>query len=163
MEEGRSLEEIVSGSPPSNAPSPPGPGQSPTGSGSRGNGGNFISRYADNIWRDLRQTVLDALEKRKRTAADRLGILGSGLRQVSEDLETRNRAAGRLAGAAAGKMENLSATVRDRRVDDLAKSAGEYARSHPGVIFAGGIAAGFILATVARSSSASRRGSTSIS
>jgi hypothetical protein len=138
-------EPSASGNPPTQALEAP--RQAPHEAGPQG---GCLSRITAPVFDEIRRTMAGVLEKRKRTAAERLGSVAKGLRQVSQEVEQQNVLVSRLAGAAAGKAEDLSETIRERKIEEIARSAGDYLKKRPALVLGGGILAGFVIARLLR-------------
>jgi hypothetical protein len=91
-------------------------------------------------------------EQKKDSAAEQVDSVAQALRKTAGELEQEHGQAGRYVGLAAEKLETFSRRLRQKDIDGLIDDAQELGRRSPGVLFAGSVAAGFLLARFLKSS-----------
>lgn len=100
--------------------------------------------------------VSEQAERRKEEAADSLRSFAEAIRRAADELGERNHSMpARLVREAAHGLENLSGSLEQRSVDDMARSMTSFARQNPATFLAGCVIAGvavgrFLIASGAR-------------
>lgn len=88
----------------------------------------------------------------KDSAAGRVDSVADALHRTAGDLAGENAAAGRYVALAADQLQALGNRLRMRDIDGLIDDAQAMGRRSPGLLFAGAVAAGFLLARFFRAS-----------
>jgi len=106
---------------------------------------------------DMRQQAELLAERQKATIADRIEGAAAAVRKAAEEFDAQQQPmmAG-YAGDVASAISNVSKTVRERGVGDMAADAEDIARQHPGLSLAGGVLLGFAAARFLRAIAAPR-------
>jgi len=118
-----------------------------------------VSDFARRAQAGVSEAVEPAKQKAKTFAEDQKAAGADKLKQVAQAIDN---AAGNLEGelpmtartireAAAG-LEQVSANLKSRSVEDLTRTVGSFARSQPVAFFGGAVLAGFVLARFLKSS-----------
>lgn len=106
---------------------------------------------------DLRMAAEQLLDDRKGRAADLVKGTAALLRRAAATLEAnRIGTAAGFADRAAGELDRLGDTVRERPLSSLASDAGDLARREPAWFAAGAAAAGFLLGRLVKTALRSR-------
>ncbi len=91
-------------------------------------------------------------EEQKSVAADNVVRLSRAVHGAADELGKELPQAAGLIHSAADRLQSASSTLRDRSVEDLATSFGDFARRQPVVAFAAAVLAGFALSRFLKSS-----------
>jgi hypothetical protein len=119
------------------------------GSAPQGEARDEARRLADEAQR--RGAAL--FEGQRHAAADEIGGMAGALRKAASQLDAERRpSTASLAGRAADSLDRLASGLREHDLRALAGQAEGYARQHPGLFFAGSVAAGLLLARLLKSS-----------
>jgi len=100
------------------------------------------------------QSAKSLAEEQKSAGADKIKHVARAVDQAADHLERELPQAARTIRDAAARLEQVSAGLKDRSVDDLLGTFGSFARSQPVAFFGGAVLTGFILARFLKSSSA---------
>jgi hypothetical protein len=91
-------------------------------------------------------------EKQKQAGAEQIGGVARAVHGVAAGLENELPFAAPYVREAAAKLESASDALKQKSVDDLAKSIGDFARAQPVAFLGGAVLAGFVLARFLKSS-----------
>ncbi len=104
-----------------------------------------------NMLDDAKAAVRGMADSQKGKVCSRLGGVAQALHQTARELEKQNVTAGRYANLAAQQVDRVVGALKDRRVEDLLGDAEDFARRQPLWFVGGALAAGFMLARLAKS------------
>lgn len=110
----------------------------------------FSSQAAElvgNIGSELSETA----DEQKSRGADAMLGFAKAVRGAASDLDEQSPTVARYIRTAAASVEELSDSIRSRKVTDLITTATDTARTHPTAFFIGAVAAGFALSRFLRS------------
>lgn len=124
---------------------------------------NEAQGEAARIGREVKDRALEFAETRKRAGADRLSSVADAFERSAGNFETESPQTARYIRDAAGSMRRVSSQLRDRKIDDLAADARDFARQQPLLVFGGAILAGLALSRFLKSSAARSRPRTAAS
>lgn len=94
-----------------------------------------------------------ALSRGKDSTAAQLETVADSLHATADDLKERNQEqAGRFIDYAAERLDAFSRRMRDKDLDALIEDAARIGRNSPVTLFAGSVAAGFLLSRFVKSS-----------
>jgi ElaB/YqjD/DUF883 family membrane-anchored ribosome-binding protein len=103
---------------------------------------NVIVEFMD----AARSAAESLLEEQKRQVAARVSGIAEALRSAAHSLDaSQNTIIARYVDRAAGQVEGISRTVRDRRWDEIAAETEAFARRQPALFVLGAAAAGFLV------------------
>jgi hypothetical protein len=91
-------------------------------------------------------------EDKKTTGADKLKQVAQAIDNAAGNLEGELPTAARTIREAAAGLEQISANLKNRSVDDLTRAVSSFARSQPVAFFGGVVLAGLVLARFLKSS-----------
>lgn len=100
-------------------------------------------------------------EEQKRSGAEKLGSIAGAVKRAADDLEQQSPQTAGYVRSAAESVEDFSASLRDRKVEDLASDARDFARRQPWLVFGGAVLAGLAVTRFLKSSRNDRRASDS--
>jgi ElaB/YqjD/DUF883 family membrane-anchored ribosome-binding protein len=104
--------------------------------------GTVIGEFVD----AARSAAESLLNEQKREIADRVSGVAEALRSAVDPLQrSQNRVVARHVERAAGQVEGVSHTLRDRRWSELVADTEEFARRQPTWFVLGAVATGFLL------------------
>jgi len=109
------------------------------------------ARLGDTI-EPIKDKAREFAEARKQSGAEKIGGVAAAVRRTAGDLEPDLPRTAGYARHAAETMERASAALRERSLDELIGSAGQFARSQPVAFFAAAVVAGFALSRVLKTS-----------
>jgi hypothetical protein len=109
------------------------------------------AQAADATGRVLKQGKQSAADV-KDSAAGRADRMAQALHRTADDLAGDSAAAGRYVAMAADQVQKLGSRLRAKDIDGLIDDAQAMGRRSPGMLFAGAVAAGFLLARFFRAS-----------
>jgi hypothetical protein len=109
-----------------------------------------IGRHgARHLGHRMREAAEALIDEQKDRAADAVSGLAATLRQASHQLEREEKPmVARYADQAAARVEQFSATMRAREVNELLLEVERFARRQPALFFTSALAAGFLLGRV---------------
>lgn len=114
---------------------------------------NAAKEQAGALWDDARHAARSKLDEQKTSAAGHLGDLASALRAAAQQLEGKEQGgAARLTESAAGGLDRLSGTLREKDLDGMLRDAEAFARRQPVTFFAAAMVAGFVAVRFLKSS-----------
>jgi hypothetical protein len=117
----------------------------------------------DEIGADVRHTLgeaahaaadkaRDAAAEAKSRGAGQMAGVSRAVHDAADKLGEELPQAAGLIHSAAQKLDDASAALRDRKVEDLVSGFSDFARRQPGAAFAGSLLAGFALSRFLKSS-----------
>lgn len=94
----------------------------------------------------------DAVETHKTASAEAIASVARSARDAAAGFEKQSPQVARLVRSAADSVERVSVDLRDQSLNDMVKSVADFAQRQPKLFFGFGIAAGFLLSRLLRSS-----------
>jgi hypothetical protein len=91
-------------------------------------------------------------EEQKRSGTDKLERIAGAVGRAADDLEKESPETARYVRSAAESVRDFSASLRDRRVEDIASEARDFARRQPWLVFGGAVLAGLAVTRFLKSS-----------
>jgi ElaB/YqjD/DUF883 family membrane-anchored ribosome-binding protein len=120
-----------------------------TGAGEVGGAGARVGRLksvVDELVDAARSAAESLLEEQKRQIAERAGGIAEALHSAAHSLEnSQNTLIARYVDEAAGRVEDISRKVRDRRWDEIVSATEDFARRQPTLFVLGAMATGFLV------------------
>ena len=114
-------------------------------SGRRATPGGAGLAVADRIIEAIREAAAALIEEQKARIADSVRGVAEALQQAADRVVGEGVAAAQCASRAAGRIDAISARLRDRPVGELVAEAEDFARGHPVVFLLGAVLGGFAL------------------
>lgn len=93
-------------------------------------------------------------EEQKRSGTEKLERIAGAVGRAADDLERESPETARYVRSAAESVRDFSASMRERRVEDLAAEARDFARRQPWLVFGGAVLAGLAVTRFLKSSRA---------
>ncbi|KAB7628320.1 hypothetical protein [Alkalilimnicola sp. S0819] len=128
------------------------PGGAPAGAHSGGDGpsdedprAEQLRAQAENLGHKAREHGLGMVDEQKAVAADQLNNLSRALRDTAERLQGEQGGTARYLRQAAEGLGRLGDGLRERDARQLYDQAAGFVRRQPAVVFAGALAAGFLI------------------
>jgi F0F1-type ATP synthase membrane subunit b/b' len=81
-------------------------------------------------------------EDQKRSGTEKLGQIAGAVKRAADDLEQASPKTAGYVRSAAESVEDFSASLRDKKVEDIASDARNFARRQPWLVFGGAVLAG---------------------
>lgn len=106
----------------------------------------------------LADHVKELLDAQLANGADIVGQLGSSVQHAAQDLEQNTPQIAGLVRGIADRMETYAEDLRDQSVDDLLRTASNFTRRQPALVFGLAALAGFFALRTIKSGSPPRRG-----
>jgi len=100
----------------------------------------------------IKDKAREFAEARKQRGAEKIGGVAAAARRTAGDLEPDLPRTAGYVRQAAETMERASATLRERSLDELIGSVGQFARNQPAAFFAAAVVTGFALSRVLKTS-----------
>jgi hypothetical protein len=123
-------------------------------------GGEDFSAAADDMKSTAREAAghvmeetRDFAEEQKAAGADNVARLGRAVHGAADQLAHELPQAAGFIHSAAETLQEASANLRERSIEDMAAGFRDFARRQPAAAFAGSVLAGFALARFLKSSS----------
>jgi hypothetical protein len=91
-------------------------------------------------------------EDQKRSGTEKLERIAGAVGRAADDLEKESPETARYVRSAAESVRDFSSSLRDRRVEDLAADARDFARRQPWLVFGGAVLAGLAVTRFLKSS-----------
>jgi len=91
-------------------------------------------------------------EQKKAEGAAGIGGMAEAVHRAAQEIEGEMPAAARYVHEAAARLEHASAALRNQRIEDMARSIGDFARHRPVAFLGGAFLAGFALSRFLKSS-----------
>lgn len=114
---------------------------------------SWVSENASGLAQQARSRSREFLEQQSRSAAANARDVADALRGTGEDLNRRGRSdLSQYVMQAADGLNRLSDRLAKGDVDDVLRQVTETARRHPGALFGGAIATGFLVSRFLKSS-----------
>lgn len=104
---------------------------------------------------NVRERTKHLIEEQKDVGAERLDGVARVIEEASDSLEAELPAAARYVRGAASSLHDVSASLRERRVEDLLADLGDFARRQPALFFGGAVIAGMALSRLLKNSAGS--------
>jgi hypothetical protein len=101
---------------------------------------------AAEVAREAKQRGKQRAEQGKEAASDRIQTLAGAVEDVAARLGESDPTLANFANTLAQRATQLSESLRNRNIDDLARQAQDLARRSPALFFAGSVVAGVVLA-----------------
>lgn len=95
-------------------------------------------------------------EGRKHEGAERIGGMAQAIHSAADRIERELPQAAVYIHDAAARLQEASAMVRERSLEDLVGMVDDFARRQPAAFFGGSVVAGFLLARFLKSSNSRR-------
>lgn len=119
-----------------------------------GPNGSVVTEFMD----AARTAAESLLEEQKRQIADRISGVAEALRAGAHPLEqSQSRVIARYLEAAAGQVDDLSHSMRQRRWSELVADAEDFSRRNPTLFVLGSVAVGFVIGRLLWTSTAGRQ------
>jgi hypothetical protein len=94
----------------------------------------------------------EAAEQQKATGAEQMSGVAAAVHRAADDLGSQLPQAATYIHSAADKLEEASSALKERSLEDLMGTFGQFARSQPAAFFATAALAGFALSRFLKSS-----------
>jgi hypothetical protein len=104
--------------------------------------------FAERLKEDGRRTI----EQRKRSAADRVDGIAQAIERTGAQFSETEPTLADVVNRVAGTVGNLATRLREGSIDDLVNDTRALARRSPGLVLAGGLVVGFVLARFVKAS-----------
>ncbi|HZT27565.1 MAG TPA: hypothetical protein VFA57_17860 [Pseudolabrys sp.] len=105
------------------------------------------------ITESMKDRARSFAEEQKAAGSERMEAVGRAVHDAADRLGQEMPAAAEYIHSAADTLENVSARLRNRSIDDLVARLDRFARKQPAAAFAGSVLAGFALSRFLKSSS----------
>ena len=105
---------------------------------------------------DLGTQARQMAEQQKEAGADHLHGVADAIHGAARELEEKLPGAAGYIHDAAARLDDGAASLRNRNIDDLMSSFGQYARRQPALVLAGAAIAGLALSRFLKASGKSR-------
>lgn len=116
------------------------------------NASHAVSEQASEVTREIGSELSKTAEGQKARGADAMKTFAKAITSAAGELEAQSPTVANAVRTTARRVEEFSAGLRNRRVEDLVRSASDVARSQPALFFAGAIVAGFAFSRFLKSS-----------
>ncbi len=116
------------------------------------NVGDRAAEQAQTIGDRAAETVQDAAADQKDRAAEHVDHVAEALRNSAEQLEPTEEQLANLVGSAAGQLEDLARTLREKDLSALVAEVQAFGRRHPAAFMGAAVALGFGISRFAKSS-----------
>ena len=114
-----------------------------------------LTRKASEYAGEAKAAILEQAEGKQRDISANMKALGGALRAASEHLANADqRTASKLVNDAAGGLERLSTSLKDKPLDHVLEEIRTFGRQNSGVLIAGSVLAGLALGRLIKSSAA---------
>jgi hypothetical protein len=97
----------------------------------------------------------EVAEAQKRSGAEKIGGVVQAVHRAADDLARDHPRAAGYVHQAADTIEQASAALKERSLEDLTGAAGRFARAQPAAFFAAAVLAGFALSRFVKSAASS--------
>lgn len=112
-----------------------------------------IRESAAKIGSDLKQEAVNQAERARQQTSDSMHTFAEAIRKAGDELAAKDQGpAAQLLGQAAGGLEQLSAALGRKRLDDIVGDVRRFGREHPGAFIAGSVLVGLALGRFAQAS-----------
>ena len=98
------------------------------------------------------EKVQSFAEQQKKMGAGQIDGVARAVHRAAEEIEGQLPRVARSVHQAASRLDAASSSLRERSMDELLTSFGEFARSQPWVLFGGAVLTGFALSRFLKSS-----------
>jgi hypothetical protein len=107
---------------------------------------------AEHLAQSVKAKARGFVEQQKHAGADQVDTFARAVHRAAQELESdMPKAAGYIHDAAA-RLDEASSRLRERSMDQLMASIGDFARAQPAAFFGGAIVAGFAISRFLKSS-----------
>jgi uncharacterized phage infection (PIP) family protein YhgE len=100
----------------------------------------------------VKDEIVEAADQAKTKGVDQLAGVSRAVHSAADELGRELPQAADYIHSAADRLENASAALRERSLDDLVSTFNNFARRQPAVAFAGSVLAGLALSRFLKSS-----------
>jgi hypothetical protein len=100
----------------------------------------------------VKERATSFAEEQKRSGTDKLQSIAGAVKRAADDLEQQSPETARYVRSAAESVEGFSASLRDKKVEDIASDARDFARRQPWLVFGGAVLAGLAVTRFFKSS-----------
>jgi gas vesicle protein len=109
----------------------------------------------DDVVEPLKDKMREIAEQQKDAGAKQMSSIAEAVHGAAHEFEDKIPAAADYIHSAAARLEEASATMRNRGVNDLIGACGDFARREPAAFFGGAMIAGFAISRFLKSSGGS--------
>ncbi len=117
--------------------------------------GEKLAREAEHLGDRATRTAQDVADRQKAAGAERVEHVAEALRSSAENLEGSEKQLAELVGSAAGQLENLAHSLREKDFSALMTEMEDFGRRQPAVFMGAAVALGFGIARFAKAGSRS--------
>lgn len=114
------------------------------------------ARFTESV-EPLKDKAKEVAEQRKAAGAATVSGLARAVHGAADDLESQLPQAAGYIHDAAGALDRASAALKERSIEDLIGTFGQFARTQPAAFFGTAVLAGFALSRFLKSSAATSR------
>jgi hypothetical protein len=111
-----------------------------------------VMREGSKLANRVKEKASSFAEQRKRSGTDKLERIAGAVQRAADDLEKDSPETARYVRSAAETVRDFSTSLRDRRVEDIAADARDFARRQPWLVFGGAVLAGLVITRFLKSS-----------
>jgi hypothetical protein len=115
------------------------------------------SKFAEEA-QPLKQKARDFAEQQKQAGAEQIGGVARAVHGAAQNLEEEMPFAAEYVRQAADSLESAAQALKQKNVDDIARTVADFARSQPLAFFGGAVLAGFVAARFLKSSAEHKAG-----
>jgi hypothetical protein len=115
--------------------------------------GEALGREAQHLGDRAVKTAQYTAERQKAAGAERVEHVAEALRSSAEHLEGSEKQLAELVGSAAGQLENLAHSLREKDFSSLMTEMEDFGRRQPAVFMGAAVALGFGIARFAKAGS----------
>jgi hypothetical protein len=98
------------------------------------------------------EAAADYAERKKSEGIAEMSNIAAAMHRAADDIEAQLPTAAHYAHEAAASLEKATEALRSQRIEDMARSVGEFARQRPVAFLGGAMLAGFALSRFLKSS-----------
>jgi ElaB/YqjD/DUF883 family membrane-anchored ribosome-binding protein len=102
----------------------------------------------------LTSQVSGLLDRQIEGSAAQIGYFARSAKRAADDLDTQSPQLAGLMRSAADRVDSFADTLKDQSLDDIMRSAADYTRRQPALVFGAAALAGFLALRVLKSGSA---------
>jgi hypothetical protein len=100
----------------------------------------------------LKDKALEVAKEQKDAGADQLRLLARAIRSASEAVQPDVPRVANYMKSLSGKLDRASSDIRESELDELGRSASDFAKRNPALVFGGAMLAGLALSRFLKSS-----------
>lgn len=100
----------------------------------------------------VKERATNFAEEQKLSGTQKLESIAGAVKRAADDLEQQSPETARYVRSAAETVEDFSASLRDKKVEDIASDARDFARRQPWLVFGGAVLAGLAVTRFLKSS-----------